>query len=64
MSAWKFRQCPGCGTVRAASEYTLDESYRAGWQQGRMLRRCPACGFRGRTSAFRVVRETRKAVRL
>lgn len=59
--AWRFRQCPRCGCVRAASEFAVTESFRPGWQSGEMKRRCPECGFTGPTFRFKVVRENRRA---
>ena len=59
--SWRFRMCPQCGSVRAASEFSVNESYRAGWQGGEMKRKCPECGFSAPTFRFRVVREKRQA---
>ena len=57
---WRFRQCPQCGTVRAASEFVVDQAYRAGWHAGEIQRRCPECRFSAPTFRFKVVREARR----
>ncbi len=57
MTAWRFRKCPECGTVHAASEFVVVSAYRPGWTDGAMKRRCPSCGHVAKTSAFLVVRE-------
>ena len=59
--AWRFRACPQCGVVRAASEFRVNQNYRVGWKSGDMERRCPACGFSAPTFRFKVVRERRQA---
>ena len=58
--SWRFRRCPKCHTVRAASQFAVAQSLRPGWDaHGTMKRRCPACGHTGPTSDFQVVREAR-----
>ena len=59
---WRFRMCPECGTVRAASEFLVAQSFRTGWEaSGSMKRQCPACGHTAPTFRFKVVREKRQA---
>ena len=60
--AWRFRLCPRCAVVRAASEFAVNETYRVGWKSGDMQRRCPECGFSAATFRFKVVRERHQAV--
>ncbi|MDO8674304.1 MAG: hypothetical protein Q7O66_23085 [Dehalococcoidia bacterium] len=60
-TAWRYRRCPGCGTVRAAGEFYIVGGYRPSWDTGAILRECPSCGYRATTAAFRVVRERRAA---
>ncbi len=54
---WRFRRCPSCHVVRAASEYQYVGTYRPGWDAGAPAERSCACGYRGPTSDFQVVRE-------
>jgi hypothetical protein len=59
---WRFRRCPGCGSVDRASAFTVAQSYRPGWSEAaNMRRRCPDCGHTGPTWTFRVVREQHTA---
>jgi hypothetical protein len=57
MTAWRFRKCMRCGHIGAASEFRPVGSFRPGWRDGAMQRRCPGCGLIDRTDAFIVVRE-------
>ena len=54
---WRFRRCPACATVRAASEYAV-VTFGPSWStHGVMLRRCPQCDWVDETRQFTVVRE-------
>lgn len=56
--AWRFRRCPSCFTVCAASEFDVVGTFRAGGhQRGAIKRRCPHCGYVAPSAAFTVVRE-------
>ena len=55
--SWRWRRCESCRTVSPAGDFRVAQSYESGWTTGRMLRRCPRCGVRGRTQDFPVVRE-------
>jgi ssDNA-binding Zn-finger/Zn-ribbon topoisomerase 1 len=58
MSAWRFRRCPKCHEVRAASKFALVDLGGPRWgYQGPAIRACPACGFEAATFEFQVVRE-------
>ena len=59
--AWRFRRCPSCRTVRGAGEF-LAVRFGPSWTDGRISRRCPACGHVAPTWRFRVVRERRGGV--
>ena len=62
MTAWRFRRCPQCKTVDAASKFSIMGSYRMGWSYGEPLdRQCPRCFHTAPTGAFQVVREKRAA---
>jgi hypothetical protein len=55
--AWRFRRCPSCQAVRAASEFRAT-SFGPSWTSGgRLLRCCPNCGCVAETHSFPVVRE-------
>jgi len=54
--AWRWRRCPACRIVERAGAFTA-ERYAPSWQYGDLPRRCPSCGHRAPTAAFRVVRE-------
>ena len=57
--AWRFRRCPACAVVLAASEFVAI-NYGSSWTpDGGMRRRCPECGYRASTWRFQVVREKR-----
>ncbi len=59
---WRFRRCPACGHVNAASKFLVAQTYAPGWRDGAMLRSCPACGHKAPTGQFKVVRERHPAV--
>lgn len=60
MASWRFRMCPECRVVLAASKFTVRGTYRAGWDQtGHIERQCPECGNVDSTYKFKIVREKR-----
>lgn len=61
MPAWRFRRCPGCGVVQAASKFEVTGSHRPGFTSIPRGRRCPGCGYEAPTHRFVVVREKRAA---
>lgn len=62
MPVWRWRECPFCGEVAAASEFR-NLTYGANWKQsGNAERECPNCGRTARTSEFRDVREKHENV--
>ena len=56
--SWRWRQCPACGNVERASDFTILQ-YGEPWQHGGIRRRCPNCSHVAPTFAFRVVWEKR-----
>ena len=54
----RWRKCPACQTVAAASEFKTVGRHRPGYGSKQRARSCPSCGHRGATWIFRVVRES------
>ncbi len=52
----RFRECPECFEVFAASMFRVRGSYYGG-RDGEAKRRCPGCGYVAVTSEFPVVPE-------
>ena len=47
----RFRQCPDCDKVYAASQFRV-LTYGSNWSRsGRAKRQCPNCGYKGRTTS-------------
>ncbi len=46
---------------KTASEFVVNQAYRAGWKSGEMEQRCPVPGFSAPTFRFKVVRGKRQA---
>jgi hypothetical protein len=59
MPAWRWRSCPACRNVVAASEllWLWSEDYWEPWTNGDGRRMCPMCCHVGRTSDFPIVAE-------
>ena len=53
----RWRRCPQCGLVAAASEFRTFGRHRPGYGAKQRGRSCPSCGHRGATWIFKVVRE-------
>ena len=53
------RQCSQW-RVRPAGGFPVDQTYRAGWTGGRMVRWCPDCRLRALTWKIRVVRKRQR----
>ena len=63
MTAWRWRRCPGCGSVNRAGDLIthFEPRHDEPWSRGDVERECPDCGYRGPTYEFEVVRERHPA---
>ena len=58
---YRYRKCPDCSKVFPAG-LLISLYYGAQWRKkGYAKRRCPECGYIGRTKDFRVVSDERRA---
>jgi|GEM_PF-1541921 hypothetical protein len=55
---WRFRRCPSCKAVRPAHDFGYLGTFRPGWDENNPAMRVCPCGYSGRTSDFRVVRDS------
>lgn len=55
----RWRKCPNCGAVLAASEFKTLGRHRPGYGYKQRGRRCPMCGRTGATWVFKVVQNAR-----
>lgn len=55
----RFRRCPDCRVVLAASKFDAIGKHRPGYGARQRARRCPECRRTGPTSIFKVVRDAR-----
>ena len=62
IQALRWRRCPACWIVLAASEFATAGRHRPGYGWKQRGRRCPSCGHSGATWVFKVVRERRATV--
>ena len=53
----RWRRCPACAVVLAASEFRTYGRHRPGYGAKQRARRCPICLHTGATWVFTVVRE-------
>ena len=51
----RWRRCPTCAVVLAASEFAPIGRHRPGYGDKQRARRCPNCRHTGATWVFRVV---------
>jgi hypothetical protein len=54
---YRYRQCPRCHVVRPGGEFPPVRFGSGHWRAGGWSwRRCPACGHKGSTRDFKVVK--------
>ena len=53
----RWRKCPSCSVVLAASEFKAIGRHRPGYGYKQRARRCPNCWHTGATWVFKVVRD-------